>query len=192
MVLFILFLLFIEVILFSMFSFSFKFIIDNALLPENGQLLKIILLALVIIGFLEVFIGTIEDYLYANVLAKVLQDIRYKVFNHIQGLSLHYYTTVKTGDILSHFSNDLIVIENTVTNLLFDGIYPTFYLLINLILLFVLDWRLTLIAILFSLLLPLGPKIITPYLVSENDERKDLEADLLSTVQEDISMQKYH
>src|SRR5438046_354577 len=80
-----------------------KFLIDNALVPHDGRVLVIVLgvlgggvllLAAVQVGY---------DYLYARVCSGVLADLRLRMFDHLQQLSLGFYARANAGEILSRF-----------------------------------------------------------------------------------------
>src|SRR5262249_4699649 len=78
-------------------SMSFKFLIDRAVIPQNMQVLWLIL-GVLIGGVVLVFcVGLGRDYLYAQVSTAVLNDLRQRLFTHLQRLSLDFYACTTVG-----------------------------------------------------------------------------------------------
>jgi len=168
---------------------SFSYLIDDALIPRDKQALAILLAALgasvVVVGFT----GIARDRLYARVSASVVADIRSHLFDHLQLLSLGYYQRTKAGDILARFSGDAVTVENSLSSIVPWAVAPTFDLVVYTVLLFVLDWRLALGAMLVWPIALLGPRKFGPRALSASYEKRGLEADAVSVVQENLAGQ---
>lgn len=94
---------------------SFKFLIDNAIIPRDGQVLFLIF-GLLAGGVVLVSIaGLARDYLYAKICAALLIDHRDRLFSHLQRLSFGFYSRTAAGDVLARFSTDLAAVENAIT-----------------------------------------------------------------------------
>lgn len=165
---------------------SFKFLIDNAILPQDRSLLFLIL-SLLAGGVVIVSIaGLGRDYLYAKICAALLNDFRARLFSHLQRLSFGFYSRTTYGDILARFSTDLAAVENALTAAIPWAILPTLDLLFSAFLLFTLDWRLASLSMLVFPLSLLGPRIFAPRASSASYERKQQEAQLITAVQESL------
>lgn len=146
----------------TLLALSLKFIIDFAITPRNARVLALILASLCA-GFLLTAISqVIRDYLYAWLGARILNDIRKEMFRHFQKLSLGFYARAQMGDLLSRFSSDLAAIENAVVL----GVPGAMLCVINIIfsacVLFAIDWRLALGAMVGLPFCVIGPKILGP------------------------------
>ncbi len=76
---------------------------------------------------------------------KIIYEIRRDLFNHIQSLPLKYFDTRTHGDIMSRFTNDVDTISDAFNNS-FAMIVQSFIQIVGtLTLIFVLNWRLSLI-----------------------------------------------
>ena len=73
---------------------------------------------------------------------KALGDLRELMFEHLQRLSMASHSKMETGAILSHFSSDLIAIENAMGMAIPWGILPGMEAVASTVLLIALDWRL--------------------------------------------------
>src|SRR5699024_3423993 len=88
-----------------------------------------------------------RQYLAQWVGSHVLFDIREKLFDHTQKLSLKYYAQTKTGEIISRFINDveqtIIFVITGLMNVWLDVVT----ILIAIVIMLTMDVPLTLVAI---------------------------------------------
>ena len=78
---------------------------------------------------------------------KVLYDIRRDLFGHLQTLPLRFFDQQRKGDLMSLFTNDVDTISDALNNS-FAMIIQSFIQIVGtLILLFLLNWRLSLIVV---------------------------------------------
>lgn len=170
-------------------ALSLKLIIDFAIVPRNATALTLILGGLCV-GFL--LTGTsqvVRDYLYAWFGARILSDLRKQIFQHLQRLSLGFYARMRTGDIAARFSSDLTAVEQAVVL----GVPGASLCVINIIfstcVLFALNWRLALGAIVGLPLCVIGPRILAPRALRTGYELRNEEAALTSTIHENLGAQ---
>jgi ATP-binding cassette subfamily B protein len=77
----------------------------------------------------------------------VVFDLRTELFSHLQRMSLNFFTHTKVGEVMSRLNNDVGGAQSAITNT-FVSIATNFIQAVAvLILMFTLDWRLTLISI---------------------------------------------
>jgi ATP-binding cassette, subfamily B, bacterial len=181
--------LLLEMGLSSSIPLSFKFLIDNAIVPRNEHMLflitgllggSVILVSLTSLGC---------DYLYARLCAAILKGLRQRLFYHLQRLSMSFYSRVEGGALLGRFSGDLNAVEHTLATAGPRALLPTFDVILSTTLLFFLDWRLTLVALPVFPLSLIGPRVFTPRASAASYERKQYEGHLLSVIQENIGAQ---
>jgi len=178
-----------EMVYNALVPLSFKFLIDRALPSKNQKDLVMILLILVG-GLVIVSLAALgRDYLYAQVGSRLLSDIRFRMFNHLQLLSMDYYARAQVGDILARFSTDMAGIEHSLTLAIPWGIVPTLDVALSTVLLFALDWRLALVAMLVWPFCLIGPQFFAPRATAASYQRKQDEADTITVIQENVSAQ---
>lgn len=170
-------------------ALSLKFIIDFAIAPRKANVLAIVL-AVLCGGFLLTSISqVIRDYLYAWFGSRIPNNIRKEMFSHLQKLSLGFYQRTRTGDVAARFSSDLNAVENAVVL----GIPGASLCVINIIfstsILFVLDWRLALCAMVGLPLCVIGPRILAPRALKAGYELRLEQAALTSNIHENIGAQ---
>ena len=86
----------------------------------------------------------VETYLTGWVGERILADLRVRLFEHLQRLSLGFYERNRAGVIISRLTNDVEAIDQLVTDGVTSLVQNTLTLLGTAIILFVLDWRLAL------------------------------------------------
>ena len=131
--------------------------ITDKLILFQGQHSKEDLLKIIAIAFLGIifFYGLFnygQTYLMSYIGQRGVTELRYRLYNHFQGLSLDYFTREKTGQIISRIINDTGLIQNALSKGMGDLLLQSFYVLLYLIIMFSLHWKL---AILSLIILPL-------------------------------------
>ena len=126
-------------------TYMIKPVINNYLLPGDGGGLIIGVLITAAIYLT----GVLSSYGYTQIMVraaqKVLFDIRRDLFTHLQKLPLRFFDTRPNGDIMSYFTNDVDTISDALNNSFAMVIQSFIQIVGTLALMFVLNWRLTLI-----------------------------------------------
>jgi ATP-binding cassette, subfamily B, bacterial len=166
---------------------SFKYLVDYAIVPRNEKILIIILTALAASLVVASAAGLGLDYLYARFTTGVLNDLRWRMFQHLQRLSMNFFARAHAADILSRFSNDLSSLDRALGSGLDGCALPALDIVLSAFLLFLLDWRLGLLAMLAIPACFIGPRVITPRAAEAGYRRKQSESQTSGAVQENIS-----
>ncbi len=91
---------------------SFKYLIDQAVIPRNYRRLLELLTMLGSAAILLAGISIVADYVWAKLGARVVSDLRSDVYMHVQTLSLDFFQRRKSGDLLSVLLTDPETIES--------------------------------------------------------------------------------
>ncbi|HJZ12643.1 MAG TPA: ABC transporter ATP-binding protein, partial [Acidobacteriota bacterium] len=167
---------------------SFKYLIDTGISGHNSRVLVLTLVALIGGALLASAAGVARGYLYAFLSANVLNDIRQKVFAHLQQLSMSYFFRTRTADIMARFSTDLTAMESAVTWAAPTLIMQGLGVVIGLIILFTLEWRMATLTLLGLLLCILAPRKIAANTAQMGYEFRTKEAHLAQNIQENVSV----
>jgi len=133
----------------------YKYIIDNILtsdqvpVAEKGETLAWIIggavfVFLVVKPPLEYF----RQYLAQWSASRILFDVRNRLFDHVQRLSLRFYSNTKTGEVISRIINDVELTKDFVVTGLMNLWLDMITILIAIAIMWTIDPKLTLIAIL--------------------------------------------
>ncbi|WP_017754313.1 ABC transporter ATP-binding protein [Calidifontibacillus oryziterrae] len=130
-----------------------KYVLDDIIPNETltvdekvHQLFLIMGIAFLIFLVLRPPIEYYRQYYAQWTASKILYDIRDQLFSHIQKLSLRYYSNTKTGEVISRVINDVEQTKSFVVTGLMNIWLDTLTIFIALAILFTLDVKLTLIA----------------------------------------------
>jgi len=171
------------------FGMSFQYVLDEAILKHDEALLWTVLIGLVGAALLTGVAAIGRDYLYARIGTSVMNDLRQRMFDHLQQLSAGFYSRVQIGDIMARFSTDLLAVQNAVILAIPETILGTLGLLTIATLLFVFSWQLALVTVLGLPLALLGPHFLGPRAERDSYLVRHEEAKIASTVQENVSAQ---
>jgi ATP-binding cassette subfamily B protein len=115
----------------------------------GGDLGKINLLfggliaAVLFAGLLDVASGYINQVIGQGVMFRLRQSLH----DHLQRLSIHFFTQTRTGEILSRVQNDVSAVQQAVTGTFTDFITNAITFGTALALMFAVEWRLALMAL---------------------------------------------
>src|SRR5215469_111961 len=117
---------------------------------ESGSRLNVALLAAilyVVIAALGALASYVDNYSTESVGQWVARDLRMRMYNHLQRLSLGYYNTHQTGTILSTLTTDIQTIQGFASSDTLSILVDLLTILCMLGLMFWLNWDFTLIAL---------------------------------------------
>ncbi len=133
-----------------------KLAIDDGIRRHDVGALDLIVVAFLVSAVLYVVASYFQTYLVGWVGQRALQDLRVKLFAHLQRLSIGFYSRNRAGVIISRLTNDVEALDQLVE----DGMATLFQSGLTLIgvvvILFVLDPHLALLTFLALPVLALG------------------------------------
>ena len=126
-------------------------VFDSGLFPASGgpdmKLLWILAAVMTSIAVANGLMGVLQTYMTNSVGQSVMRDLRDRVYAHLQGMSLGFFTSTRTGEIQSRISNDVGGIQSVVTSTLTDTLSNTVIFLSTLVAMLILSWQLTIVAV---------------------------------------------
>lgn len=129
--------------------FLLKVIIDDAIKSGQAHLLNLITLAMAAAIVAAGMSRGVMEYIHEWVSARFIFDLRRYLFNLIQSQSMDFFSSVKVGDILGRLRVDITAVYGVLVNTLLGAISEAVQIIGIAVLLFYLDVRLALIAIVF-------------------------------------------
>ena len=165
------------------------YVLDEVIQKHDEALLWTVLLGLFAAALLTAAVAVGRDYLYARLGTSVMNDIRLKMFEHMQRLSASFYAKTQVGDLMSRFSTDLNAVQGAVILAIPETLLGVLGVATITTLLFIYSWQLALLTVLGMPLALLGPRFLGPRAERDSYLVRHEEAKLASTVQENISAQ---
>lgn len=127
-------------------TYMIRPVVNNLVAGDTPALIRGVIVTAIIYA-----VGVISAYGYTQTMVraaqKVLFDIRRDLFAHLQTLPLRFFDTQRHGDIMSYFTNDIDTISDALNNSFAMVIQSFIQIIGTLSILFVLNWRLSLIAV---------------------------------------------
>ncbi|HTY60649.1 MAG TPA: ABC transporter ATP-binding protein [Acidobacteriota bacterium] len=129
-----------------------------------GRLTMKVCLALLILTALKGICDYYSNYSMSHIGQKVVTDLRDKLFHHVLGQSMSFFSTNSTGRLMSRMSGDVEQIQDAVSNVLAELFREVVTLLSLLVTVLLADWKLALLSLLIaplalSLTLGMGKRI---------------------------------
>lgn len=125
----------------------YRQLIDVALPQSDFGLLNLLALGMIAVPVAIGLVGVLQRYMSSAVGEGVIFDLRRALYGHMQRMSLRFFTETRTGELMSRMNNDVIGAQRAVTSTLLGIVSNVFSLVATLAIMFVLEWRLTLIAL---------------------------------------------
>ena len=122
--------------------------IDNGIRAEDDARLVLDVIAYVAIGVVAWVLGTATWLLLAGVGQQIVLDLRRHLFEHLTSLSLRYFSEQKAGWIIARLTSDVDALSDVLNQGLTTVVVNTLTLVAAIGGLFLLDWRLGLVALL--------------------------------------------
>jgi len=130
-------------------AYMVKPLLDEIFVNKDKALLNILPLALLVIFLVKGVFYFIYSYLLEWVGQCVIRDLRNSIYVHLNRLSLSFFHHTPTGELISRIINDVNLLQGAVSHALIR-ILRDFVSVIGLLgVIFVMDWRLALVSMLF-------------------------------------------
>jgi ATP-binding cassette, subfamily B, bacterial len=166
----------------------YRDLIDNVI--PNRDLNRLSLLALGMIGIpiASGLIGVAERYFSARAGEGIIFDLRQQMYEHLQRMSLRFFTHTKSGEIISRFNNDVVGAQNAITGTLPNIITNVITLVSTLIVMISIEWRLAFLSVVVLPLFLLPARRVARTLREIRRRAMEYNADLSSIIGETLGI----
>ena len=155
-------------------------VFDDALFPPDGGpdlgLLVRLVAAMIALYLFSSGLGITQTWLTSTVGNRVTGDLRVRLFEHLQAMELGFFTRTKTGVIQSRLQNDVGAVAGVLTNTISSILGNAVTVASALVAMILIDWRLTLIAV-----------VLMPILVLIQRKVGQVRAKIAARTQESLS-----
>jgi subfamily B ATP-binding cassette protein MsbA len=154
---------------------------------DKFAMLNLAVAAVVVVAVVGALSTYTEKYLTTKVGQEVMCDLRRAVYHHIQRLSLSFYDRSRVGDLISRVTVDIDAIQDFVSSALLGIVVDALKLAGMVALMFYLNWRFTLIALLVAPVLFVEVYSLTRRIKSAARDLRKKESEIVSVVEESLS-----
>lgn len=120
-------------------------LVDAVFQEANRDLLDRLTLALILLFVFRAAASFGGSYLLAWTGERVVADLRKRIYRHLHRQSLRFFSNHRTGDLTSRLTNDVGSVRSAVTDALSNLLNQSLSLIGSVVLMVVLNWRLSLI-----------------------------------------------
>ena len=125
-----------------------KPIVDNVFVSKDFTMLWLVIVGVPLLVLTKTVFSYIQNYLMSWIGQRITQDLREDLFRHLHELSLDFFAEREAGEVLSRVTNDLNTLQMTLNSVPLYLIRDSLTVLILMIVLFWVDWRFALLALL--------------------------------------------
>jgi ATP-binding cassette, subfamily B, bacterial MsbA len=120
--------------------------LDDVFLKKDTRMLFLLPIAIILLFVLKGAFDYTQSYFMNFVGLRIVADMRERLYGHLQNLSLSFFTKTPTGILISRITNDVNLIQGSVSNAL-TGIVKDAFTIMGLVgVVFYRNWKLAVIA----------------------------------------------
>ncbi len=122
-------------------------IIDNGIPNRNGRLIIVLCVSMLFVALATNAASSFEGYIEQWLGQHVVFDVRNRLYAHLQSQSMSFYDANQTGQLMSRVTNDVSTVQSFLGQGLARLINTFVTIVVNLIIMLLLDVRLTVVAL---------------------------------------------
>jgi len=163
-------------------------LIDQAIPEESLRLVTLLGIGMVAVPFVNGVVGVIQRRASAKMGEGIIYDLRRELFDHLQQMSLGFFTNTKTGELMSRLNSDVVGAQQAVTSTFVSLVANIFTVVATLIVMSRLEWRLTLLAVSILPLFIIASRRVGKRLRDIRRRQMAANAEMNSVMQETLSV----
>jgi ATP-binding cassette, subfamily B, bacterial len=125
-----------------------KVLIDEAVPHHDRSLVMWVALGAVGLALFNGVVSLAQRFYSARIGEGLIYDLRVKLFDHVQGMPIAFFTRTQTGALQSRLNNDVVGAQQAVTNTLGTVLQNIISLIVTLAIMLQLSWQITLLTLL--------------------------------------------
>ena len=162
----------------------FRSLLDTAVPDKNRTLVAWLAVAAVGLAVANALLSLWQRWYSARIGEGLIYTMRVKLFDHIQGMPVSFFTRTQTGALMSRMNNDVIGAQQAITNTLGTVVGNVISIGITLAVMFGLEWRLTILTLLVLPAFVIPARRIGRHLQRITREGMQLNASMNNTIAE--------
>ena len=161
---------------------------DTFVASDRGSLPNLNRIVVILLGIflIQAAFNFLRTYMIAQVGEGVVADLRRNLYTHLISLPIRFFEMRRTGEITSRLTSDASVVQGAVSQALAQLVNQTALLIGSIVLLFVTNWRLTLLMLLVVPVVMFGARIFGRKLRAISTEFQDRVAEANASAEEAI------
>jgi ABC-type multidrug transport system fused ATPase/permease subunit len=161
--------------------------VDKGIVPKDAGALTLIVVAFLASALIYWLATYAQTYLVGWVGQRALQDLRERIYTHLQAMSIGFYTRNRPGVLISRMTNDVQALDTLVTDGVVTMISSTLTLVGVVVILLLIDPVLALVTFLTFPILAIGSLIFRIASASAYRLTREKIANITAYLQETLS-----
>ncbi len=165
-----------------------RYLIDHII--PSGNITQLILLAIgmLFIPGLSGLFRVWQRRLNAQIGEGVTYDLRMAIYNHLQRMSLQFFTNTKMGELISRMNNDVLGAQDAISNTIVDIATNIIQSVAVLAVMLAMEWRLTIVSVIILPFFIMVSRRIANRLRDLSREQLEANAGMNATMQETLNI----
>jgi ATP-binding cassette subfamily B protein len=122
-------------------------LIDDGVIPKNGELVTKLAFAVGVIAVLDALFSMAARWFSSRIGEGLIYDLRKQIFEHVQRQSIAFFTRTQTGALISRLNSDVIGAQQAFTSTLSGVISNLLSLILVAATMLTLSWQITLVSL---------------------------------------------
>ncbi len=122
-------------------------LLNTILSHHNAGLLNLVVVFLLVVFILQAVFGALQSYLVTAFGERLSFDLRTLLFRHLQRLSLSFFDSRRTGELMSRVTNDVTLLQGSLTNNVLPVVSQVVTLVGSVLIAVLINWRITLVIV---------------------------------------------
>jgi ATP-binding cassette subfamily B protein len=165
-----------------------KQIVDVAIADKNLGLLSLLGLAVILVPVLSALIGVAQRYWSSMAGEGIIYDLRRELYEHLQEMSLRFFTATKTGELISRMNSDVVGAQQAITGTFVSIVSNIVSVLAILVVMIGSNWSLTVLAVAALPLFVLPARRVARVLRRITEQQMEHNATMSSILQETFNV----
>ena len=127
--------------------FAFRTILNDAIPQKDRSLITVLAIVVVVAALASAGLAIVQRWCSARIGEGLIYDLRVALFAKVQRMPIAFFTRTQTGALTSRLNNDVVGAQTAVTSTLGSVVSNVVVLVTSLAAMAVLEWRLTLLAL---------------------------------------------
>ncbi len=168
--------------------FLLQRVIDDGLLARDMGVVTVYSLLTVLAVVLGAAVTLLYGYWSVVVGQRIMCDLRRRLFEHLQGMSLRFFTSTRTGEIQTRLISDVAGVQSVVSNTITDQLSNLAIVVTTVVAMAVIDWRLTLLSVAMVPFFAVFGKYVGEFARTVRKGVQEQTSELNSMMQEQLSV----
>jgi ATP-binding cassette subfamily B protein len=165
-----------------------RLLVDEAIPEGDVAQLTILGLGMILVPLVNAVVGILQRWFSSRVGEGIIFDLRCELFEHLQRMSLRFFTATKTGELMNRLNSDVVGAQQAITGTFVSIVSNLVSVVVILTVMVQADWRLTLLAVAALPLFVLPARRVARVLRRVTKEEMENEAKMSGILQETFNV----